>query len=216
MTDTVIPIGHTVAEGVSQWYIVDDETEELVYIELNAFFRAGEGDNEHLQFWNPLKRRICRATFLGNERPQPPSPDPQPSNLDVAISDLTIASPTPVVEWVTLELKLDKETSKPIQSKTESGEKKRTGWEKWEGRSHENRLVYLFMESKTGNQYWAESLPGGWVQPRRKSSSDRPIRFAVSSGEIKTKETNWIAGKGGSFYVYMNHGRAYLAQILPP
>ncbi|KAK4158349.1 hypothetical protein C8A00DRAFT_28629 [Chaetomidium leptoderma] len=217
-TETETPVGHTIADGVSQWYIVDEETEGLVYLELKAFFRAGEGDKEHFQFWDPLKNKICRAAFLGNEQPQPPSPDPLPSNLEAAMSDLSIATPpAPTVVWVKLELKLDKKTSKPVQFITETGKEKRTGWEKWEAKSDEDRQAFLCVEPKTGTEYWAEYLPGDWVLLRRKSSSDRPIQFRNADGdEIETKEAKWIAGRGESFFAYMDGGRAYLAKTLPP
>lgn len=133
------------------------------------------------------------------------------------MSDLSIATPGPTVVWVKLELKLDKKTNKPVQFFTETGKEKRTGWEKWEAKSDQDRQDFLFVESKTGTEYWAEYLPGDWVLLRRKSLSDRPIQFYNLDGdEIKMKEAKWIAGRGGSFYVYMDQGCAYLAEMLPP
>lgn len=217
-TETDTPVGYIFSGGVSRWYIVDQETEDLVYIELNAFFRAGEGDKEHLQFWNPLTNKLCRATFLGNERPQPPSPDPLPSNLEASVSHLTIDPPRSATEWVRPELRLDKKTNKPVLFITASRKEKRTGWEKWELRSEDGRMAFLYLDSKTEKEYWAERLPGEWVTDlRRKNSSDRPVRFHNKAGtEIKTKETRWIAGRGGTFYVYMEQGCAYLTFTLPP
>ena len=176
-TETDTPVGYRFSGGASRWYIVDQETEELVYIGLDAFFRAGEGDKEHLQFWNPLTKKICRATFLGNERPQPPSPDPLPSNLEASVSHLAIDPPGVATEWVKPELKLDKNTRKPVLFITASGNEKRTGWEKWVLRSEDGRMAFLYLDPK-GNEYWAENLPGEWVtRLRRKNSSDRPVRF---------------------------------------
>jgi hypothetical protein len=61
---------------------------------------------------------------------------------------------------VRLQLKLDKKTSKPLQFVTETGKEKRTGWETWEAKGEEDRWAFLFIESKTGTEYWAEYLPG--------------------------------------------------------
>lgn len=217
-TETDIPVGHTFSDGASRWYIVNQETQELVYIKLDAFFRAGEGDKEHLKFWNPLTRKICRATFFGNKRPQPPSPDPFPSNLAASVSHLTIDSPGPAMEWVRPELRLDKNTNKPVLFITASGKEKRTGWEKWLLTSEDGRVAFLYLDSKTGTEYWAENLPGEWtINLRRKNSSDRPVQFHNIAGkEIKTRETRWIAGRDGTFYVYMEQGFAYLTYTLPP
>lgn len=64
-TETDIPVGHIFSDGASRWYIVDQETQELVYIKLDAFFRAGEGDKAHLKFWNPLTSGSAELHSLG-------------------------------------------------------------------------------------------------------------------------------------------------------
>jgi hypothetical protein len=64
------------------------------------------------------------------------------------------------VVWVKLHLKLDKNTSKPLQFVTETGQEKRTGWEKWEGKGDGAEQHFCFLESKTGIKYQAKYLPG--------------------------------------------------------
>lgn len=34
-TDTATPVRHTISDGASQWYIIDEKAQQLVYVELN-------------------------------------------------------------------------------------------------------------------------------------------------------------------------------------
>lgn len=74
------PVGCVVMEGQTKWYVVD-RSGSLVFLPQNndgKFFRAGVGNEEHLRFWDPVKNQICRADFLGVERPDATSPQQYP------------------------------------------------------------------------------------------------------------------------------------------
>jgi hypothetical protein len=217
--DGVVPVGNMVESGSSVWYIVDEQ-EGVVFLEPGVFFRAGESAAGHIQFWNPLQNRICRAAFQGAERPPTRSPDLQPSNLEAAISHLGIAgtsAPGPTVEWVKPELKLDKHRRKPVRFSTEAGLEIRTGWERWKAEGDDARWVFVCVGLRTGNEYWAEYLPGEWVQPLWEEPSEKPIQFYNSAGElIKTIRAKWLPGKDDSFFAYLQQGIAYLTMVCLP
>jgi hypothetical protein len=161
-----VPVSHFTIDGGSVWYIYDGN-DQIVYLEPGAFFRAGEGAREHIRFWNPVQKRICRAHFLGAERPPTKSPDPQPTNLEAAMSDLDLTSSSkPTVECVKPELKLDKNRAKPLFFSTQAGREIRTGWERWEARGRGTRCVFLYVDRRTANEYRAQHLPRKWVQPK--------------------------------------------------
>ncbi|KAG7288728.1 hypothetical protein NEMBOFW57_005084 [Staphylotrichum longicolle] len=216
--DGLVPIGHITADGESAWYMYDQQ-EGIVYLEPGVFFRAGEGASEHIRFWNPVQNQICRASFQGAERPPTRSPDPQPVNLEAAMSELSIAAPPPqpTVEWVRPELQLDKNRAKPVAFSTQAGLKLRTGWERWKVYTDDGRWTFVCVGVKTGNQYWAEYLPGEWVEPAWVQSSKKPIQFSNTQGElIKTTRSKWLAGQDDTFFVYMQQGKAYLTMARLP
>jgi hypothetical protein len=64
----------------------------------------------------------------------------------------------------------------------------------------------------TGDEYWAEDLPGEWVQPAWDKLGEKPqIQFHSSAGElIQTNRTKWLPGQGNGFFAYLRQGTAYL------
>lgn len=216
----VIPVGCTVVDGAMSWYIFAADQEGVVYLEPDAFYRAGEGASEHLRFWNPLLNKICRATFLGRERPQPRSPNPEPWNLEAGMENLTLARGLegPSEEWVKLELKLGKDARKSLWFTPNDGKEVRTGWEQWEGTMPEDSPgpVFVYERTATGIRYLTENLPGEWVSPEWKGSSDRPIQFHDQTRKLfKTKRKKWFAGKNNTMYAYLEQGNAFIAWTLP-
>lgn len=208
------PVGCMV-NGVTQWYVLDTE-QEMVYLEADKFYRVGEGAREYLAFWNPVLGRPCRAVFLGNERPEPHSPDPQPTNLESSMEQLSIASPASAhEECVHPVAKLGKDVKKSVCFMASDGREMRTNWDNWE-RIEGEETVYRYHGRATGNVYWATFLPGELVAPWWEGSSDRPIRFYNSVNALfKTKRKKWFAGKNDSFYVYLEEGVFYVAFCLP-
>jgi hypothetical protein len=121
-----------------------DETE---FIGSEAYEEYVRVDNELLRasYKNPVPARTSPillddwsiptvgnttvAGFLGSGRLLAPSSDPQPLNSDGATSEPSpdISTAQPSVEWVTPELKLDKNKAEPITFSTESGLEVRTG-----------------------------------------------------------------------------------------
>ncbi len=211
-----VPVSHTADDGGLAWYIYDDVKKEPYYLDPSVFYRSGEGPNEEICFWNELQGTISCATFLGTERPATRSPDPEPTNLEAAVSKLHLGpaeGSERIMEWVKPILKLDDKKSKPVQFQTKQG-KIRTGWERWEAKEDSSGLVFQCVGTTSGIEYWAESLPGVWVKPRWKTSSRSPVQFEYKGNAIKTDESKWVRGINGTFFAYIDQGTAYLATDL--
>jgi hypothetical protein len=101
---------------------------------------------------------------------------------------------------------------------TEAGLKMRTGWERWQAKRDDTGWAFVCVGVKTGNEYWAEYLPGEWVQPVwNNESSEKPIHFYNSARElIKTTRAKWLPGQDDSFFAYLQQGTAYLTTTRPP
>ena len=219
--DGSVPVSHiTTDDGRSEWYIFDGNN-AIVYLDSDVFFHARETAGEEIRFWNPILNKICCAHFLETKRPPTPSPEPQPSNLEAATSDLdttpsSASTPTQTVQWVKPKLKLDHHKAKPVAFSTQSGDKKRTGWERWKARPDHTGWLFVHAEARTGIEYWAERLPVEEVRPTWVESTERPIQFANQAGEIiKTARTKWVAGQDDSFFVHLRQDTAYLMMVLP-
>ncbi|KAH6707088.1 hypothetical protein EV126DRAFT_154332 [Verticillium dahliae] len=205
-----VPVGCIVTSGRVQWYFLNDE-QELVYLEEDNFYRAGQGGSQHLRFWNPLVSRTCRAVFQGFERPQPRSPDPEPSNLEGAMEELTIISNE---IWVTPEAVFGKNPR--LVFRNNDGHKIGTSWEDWKAEGSEEAMFFVYEGKISGVRYKATELPGEWVLPWLESSSSRPIQFMNEKGHvIRTKRRRWQEGKEGCFFVYLEDAAFYLAVELP-
>ncbi len=216
--DGSVPVGHiTTEDGKSVWYVFDGNN-AIVCLDSDVFFHPREGAGGDIRFWNPTQNRVCCAHFSEAKRPPTQSPAAQPSNPEVATSELNVASSTPTqtVEWVKPELKLDHHKAKPVTFSTQSGDKKRIGWERWKARLEDTGWLFVHAEAKTGIEYWAESLPVEEVRPTWIESSKKPIQFVNQAGEIiKTARAKWVAGLDDSFFVHMRQGTAYLMMVLP-
>ncbi|GJN87001.1 hypothetical protein PLIIFM63780_010583 [Purpureocillium lilacinum] len=211
------PVGCTVANGYRQWYVLDEQ-QSMVFLkdDVNKFYRVGEGRNEQLAFFHPVYERTFYAKFLGNERPVPHSPDPQPTNLDIAMTQLQINTEgQPYGEEVQLYLDLTKDWTEALCFHS-AGQRIRTGWRKWQAIQHSDGRVYYCYESDvTGETYFTWGLPVLLVDTWWKCGSEKPIRFRVEGTEFKTVKRKWLAGKNGSFYVYVQSGKFYMCYQLP-
>lgn len=92
----------------------------------------------------------------------------------------------------------------------------RTGWRKWQAiQQPDGRVYYRYESDVTGETYFTWELPVLLVDTWWKRESERPIRFRVEGTEFKTVKRKWLAGKNGSFYVYVQSGKFYMCYQLP-
>lgn len=92
----------------------------------------------------------------------------------------------------------------------------RTGWRKWQAiQQPDGRVYYRYESDVTGETYFTLELPVLLVDTWWKRESERPIRFRVEGTEFKTVKRKWLAGKNGSFYVYVQSGKFYMCYQLP-
>lgn len=139
--------------GITQWYVLDDE-HEMVYLESDKFYRVGEGVREYLAFWHPVLGKSCRATFLGNERAEPHSPDPLPTNLESGMEHLSIAGDPAFAheEWVEPFAMLKRDVKRSVFFRASNGREVRTSWDGWEC-IQGDEVVFRCQGRATGNEY---------------------------------------------------------------
>ncbi|TQV89942.1 hypothetical protein IF1G_11395 [Cordyceps javanica] len=207
--NTSARVGYLVDDGVVSWYILNGE-QKIVYLDPTKFYTIGEGDESYLSFWHPIEQRPYRAVFVGNERPTPHSPNPEPTNLEANMMNLSLEQ-----SWVHVTAKMGGDMRSPLHFETSDGDVVKTGWGLWE-------LVngaYRFQPTsgrRLGHEFWAEALPAEVVEVWVKESSNKPIRFTNMAGElIKTKRERWIPGLDDTFFVYLYEAKFYMAWSLP-
>ncbi|KAH6855342.1 hypothetical protein B0I37DRAFT_402132 [Chaetomium sp. MPI-CAGE-AT-0009] len=121
---------------------------------------------------------ITYAVVLGDGQPPAPSPHPQPSNPEATMSEANphTSAEQPTVEWVSPELKLDKNRAEPVAFSTKAGVKMRTGWGRWRAEGDDTGRSFVCVAVNTGNEYWTKYLPAlesSSRQPERSGSRAR-------------------------------------------
>ncbi|KAM3443888.1 hypothetical protein MY4824_000336 [Beauveria thailandica] len=212
--DTSARVGCTIKNSLRVWYILNDQ-QEIVYLEPQTFYTVGEGSTSYFAFLHPILQQPCRAIFLGNERPVPHSPDPEPTNLEADMTLLSLESPRESVEPY---VNFGRDMQRPVRFKTGPDDKVfKTRWESWEFVSQSAGFRLQPTDGKyMGCEFWATGLPAESVMPSYNLSSSHSIKFTTAdSTVVKTKRKYWRAGLNDTFFVVLHEAKFYMAFYLP-
>ncbi|KAG5979954.1 hypothetical protein E4U55_004543, partial [Claviceps digitariae] len=127
------PVGYILdPSGLAKWFVLNKHGKPL-YIE-SGFYTVGEGSSARMRFLHPELNKPVKAKFYGLERPQPVSPNPEPTNLEAGISHLNLQHNvlTDDFELVQLTVKLGKNMKKPLRCDTQQKPGIKTSWWDWE------------------------------------------------------------------------------------